>query len=94
MINKDKDIVKGLERKQKDDFAKEQKIERTRKEDIANQERSEKLKNRMNRIVKLDGKIQMTRTSKPEVKQKKQEKQPSKEELEWLRYLGNFEKQE
>lgn len=61
---------------------------------MANEERNQKLQSRMNRIVKLDGKIQMTRTSKPEIKQKKQEKQPSKEEMDWLRYLGNFEKQE
>jgi hypothetical protein len=48
----------------------------------------------MNRINKLEGRIPMMRMPKKEVKPKIQDKMPSKDEIERLRYLGNFEKQE
>jgi hypothetical protein len=48
----------------------------------------------MNKIVKLEGRIPMMRMPKKEIKQKKTDKQPSKEEMDWLRYLGNLEKEQ
>ena len=91
---KDKEIVKALEKQEKNAFGLQQKSDKNHQKDLAVQERKEKLQNRMNKIVKLEGRIPMMRMPKKEIKQKKTDKQPSKEEMDWLRYLGNLEKEQ
>ena len=81
-------IIEQLEKELKENFTKLQKAERDKREEIIKEFKKKKIEQRMGRITKHEGRIEMRRA--PKQQKKKQEKKNTEDEgeINQYKYLG------